>query len=134
MLHHEDSGMSEREFAKTQGDLEKENSARAGRERARQLKLFFEFDSGKKRDWARATLYRLRSQGEHEDQFRFFEDCIVDPKRPDVGMEIVFLRNPDGLKKEFERLLADEGIMPLEEYETVDDEPRPEETEIRRTA
>ena len=131
----EEPGLSKEEFSDAQAALGKEASRYAGRERERKSKLYFEFDSPGTRDWAMATLRELRKNShEHDDRFRFYIDCKVDPERPDIGMEIEFSKNPESLRKDFEQLLAERGIVPQEEYKTGDGEPRPEETQISRAA
>jgi hypothetical protein len=131
MPNFEEGGLSKQEFAAAQAKLEKKVASNAGQERERELKLYFEFDCPETRDKALRALNELRDKAhEHDDRFHFFVSCGVDPRRPDVGMEICFLKSPPNLRRDFEQLLTEQGLMPKEEYETVGGEPCPEETKI----
>lgn len=103
----------------------------AGQERERESKLYFEFDSPEIRNRAMQVLNGLRERDhEHDDRFRFFVDCQLDPKRPDVGIEVSFSKNPKNSREVFEQLLIEQGLVPREEYKTAGGEPQPEEERI----
>lgn len=112
-----------------QEKLSREVSRYAGNEREKDSKLYFIFDSPEMRNQAMQVLNKLRDERrEYDDCFSFFLGCKEDPERPDVGIEINFSKNPEGIREKFEKLLVDQGLMPREEYETVDGESRPGET------
>ncbi len=135
MIELDDLGLSREAFEDKQKKLkirtEKYALAETGKERAKEAKLYFEFDTTGMRDEAMKLLNGLRAEKhEFEESFRYFSGCTIDPKRPDVGLQISFSKNPVGLGKTFKIILDEQGIPPREKYQTADGEPAPEETEI----
>jgi hypothetical protein len=129
--NNEDLGESEGEFAARGEEIKRHVGSEAGKEREKDMKLYFEFDTKGMRDKAMEILNGLRSERhEYDDNFRYFEGCSADPERPDVGIEMDFTKNPKGLREAFEKVLAEQGIVPKEEYKTVAGEPVPEETKV----
>lgn len=110
--------------AEKEKDFLRHNHMEGGTERAKKVKLFFVFDSPEIRDDALNMLNRLADERkEYDDKFTFFNGCIIDKERPDVGIEIGFAKNPQNLQKTFERILIEQGFVPKEEYETIDEVP-----------
>ncbi len=110
--------------------LEKHIQRALGEEREKPMRLYFEFDSAETRKAAIDLLNKLRDERkDYDENFRYFEGCGPDPNRTE-GIEIRFSKNIPGLRDKFEALLSEQGMVPREEYETVADEPKPEETKI----
>jgi hypothetical protein len=102
-------------------------------ERIKEARLYFEFENSGKRDAAKALLNMLRDEGGEEDElFRYFKECKDDPKRPAVGLEIIFFRTIPQLEERVEAVLSERGNRPKEEYETLDGQPVPEKTKINQ--
>jgi hypothetical protein len=125
------SGIEKESLEAQAARLEKEGLRDAGQERERESKLYFEFDSSEMRDQAMRALNKLWEEGrEYDERFLYFTGCQPDPKRPDVGMEISFSKNPKNSREIFERLLIEHGLVPQEEYKTAGGEPQPGEVKI----
>ncbi|MGC9968512.1 MAG: hypothetical protein ABSC29_02155 [Minisyncoccia bacterium] len=106
--------------------LERGRLRDAAQEREMESKLYFEFDSPETRDQAMRALEKLREEGHaYDERFLYFAGCRPDPKRPDVGIEISFSKNPEKLREAFEQLLKEQGLVPREEYMTANGEPQP---------
>lgn len=128
------NGKAEKGPSEAQTKLENEIANAVGKERERESKLYFEFDSPEKRERALRALNTLREEGrEYDERFLYFIGCRPDPKRPDVGIEISFSKNPKNSREAFEQLLIEQGLVPQEEYKTADGEPLPEEEKINHT-
>jgi hypothetical protein len=99
-----------------------------------QTRLYFEFANTEQRDTAMQIINKTRAEErEFNDIFLHFEGCVVDSERQDVGIEIRFSKHPKNIREKFELLLRDQGIVPREEYETLNGEIEPEETKINYT-
>jgi len=134
MLNFEEGGLSEEGFSAERERAKKEIESYATKEQERPTNLYFKFDSAETRDRVIQVLNKLRDErGDYDERFVFFESCGKDPQRPNSGIEIRFQKNPPNLRRDFEQLLKNQELMPLEEYETVGGEPRPEETRINNT-
>lgn len=127
------TNMDKQEFESAQKKLEKKIREVAVRERKSKLKLYFEFKNPKARNNALNLLNKLNEERkDFDERFLYFEGCLVDPQRPDDGIEIKFSKTVPGLRDKMESLLAEHGLMPAEEYETIEDEPQPGETRINK--
>jgi hypothetical protein len=126
----DESGLSKEEFRLSQEKLKKEIAAELGKRLERKARLYFEFADTEQRDRAMSFINRIREERrEFDSNFLYFEGCSIDPAR-NAGIEIRFSKNPEHIREKFGKLLIEQGLAPIEEYETVDGEPEPRETRI----
>lgn len=128
-----ENGLSESEFEAAQDKLKEKVKKAAAMELHKPQRFYFEFDNPEISHAAITLLNKLRDERkDYDETFMYFEGCGTDPKRQE-GIEIRFSKGviPD-LRERIEKLLIDNGLVPLEEYKTVDGEPVPEETKIRK--
>jgi hypothetical protein len=99
-------------------------------ERERIEDLYFKFKSTEERDQAIKIINRKRDERhDFDDNFRFFLRCVPTPGNP-LQLEIELSKNNKAAHEYFHKLLMENNLTPLAEYETADGEPIPDHTVI----